>query len=258
MTKRFLRILAVAVMAGLGVSPLTTLADGHVFDPFEPPAEGKGSVYGNVTARPHKDYVRKAVDRASKNIIVEDPELYGASADGKIVYNDTMVNYELVDVYAILLNPAAKPGKVHEVEAETDEGLAPQALAVAKGDVIRIENDTPKPLTFFLVDINGDAIQELPTLAPGATADMTVELAGDLELSTDEDERLKAAVLSREGLQSRRIRSGSTYDFRDMPPGEYDLLFWFWRLGALNQKVTIVAGEHTRVNGVLSVDTIVR
>ena len=65
-------------------------------------------------------------------------------------------------------------------------------------------------------------------------------------------------MLSREGLQSRRIRSGSTYDFRDMPPGEYDLLFWFWRLGALNQKVTIVAGEHTRVNGVLSVDTIVR
>ena len=113
-------------------------------------------------------------------------------------------------------------------------------------------------MTFFLADIDGDDIQDLPSLAPGATADMTVELVGDLELATDEDERLSVAVLSRVGLQSQRIRSGSGYNFLDMPPGEYDLLFWFWRLGFLSQKVTIVAGKRTRVNGVLSVDTIVR
>ena len=258
MTKRFLRVLAVAVITGLGASPLTIQADGHVFDPYEPPAEGKGSVYGNVTARPHKDYVRKAVDRASKNIIVEDPELYGASADGKIVYNDTMVNYELVDVYAILLNPAAKPGKVHEVEAEGDEDQKPRALAVAFGDIIRIKNATSKPLTYFLADINGDSIQEISLLPPGGSADMTVELVGDLELTTDEDDSLITAVLSREGLQSQRVRSGSTYAFPNINPGEYDLLFWFWRLGILKRKVTVEAGEHTDVDGVLSVDTVVR
>ena len=258
MTKRFLHVLAVAVITGLGASPLTIQADGHVFDPYEPPAEGKGSVYGNVTARPHKDYVRKAEDRASKNTIVEDPELYGASADGKIVYNDTMVNYELVDVYAILLNPAAKPGKVHEVEAEGDEDQKPRALAVAFGDIIRIKNATSKPLTYFLADINGDSIQEIPLLPPGGSADMTVELVGDLELTTDEDDSLITAVLSREGLQSQRVRSGSTYAFPNMNPGEYDLLFWFWRLGILKRKVTVEAGEHTDVDGVLSVDTVVR
>ena len=258
MTKRFLRVLAAAVITGLWVLPVPVLADGHVFDTDVPPPEGKGSVYGKVTARPHKAYVKKAKEQPPQESFGGGPESYAGSVDGKVVYNDTMVNYEFIDVYAIVLNPAAKPGKVHEVEAEGDEGLTPRALAVAKGDVIRIENNTSKPLTFFLADINSDAIQELPTLAPGATAGMTVELTGDLELTTDEDERLITAVLSRQGLQSQRMRSGSSYAFRNMNPGEYDLLFWFWRLGTLNQKVTIVAGEHTRVNGILSVDTIVR
>ena len=247
-------------MTGLWALPVPLLAADHSAAPKAPRlAEGMGSVYGDVTARPHKDYLKKAKEQARDTTpSSSDDGKYATSADGSIVYNDTMVNYERIDIYAILLNPAAKPGRVHEVEAENDGGLAPPALAVAKGDVIRIENGTSKPLTFFLADINGDAIQDLPELAPGATADMTVELVGDLELTTDEDERLSVAVLSREGLQSQRIQSGSSYDFFDMPPGEYDLLFWFWRLGSLSQRVTIVAGEHTRVDGVLSVDTIVR
>ena len=256
--KYFCRVLAVAVMTGLWALPVPVSAADHSDAPTVPRlAEGMGSVYGDLTARPHKDYLKKAKERAQDAPSSSDGK-YSVSADGSIVYNDTMVNYERIDIYAILLNPAFKPGGVHEVQAENDGGLAPPALAVAKGDVIRIENGTSKPLTFFLADINGDAIQDLPELAPGATADMTVALVGDLELTTDEDERLSAAVLSREGLQSQRIQSGSSYDFFDMPPGEYDLLFWFWRLGSLSQRVTIVAGERTRVDGVLSVDTIVR
>ena len=238
--------------------PVAALAADHSDAPKVPRlAEGTGSVYGDVTARPHKEYRKKAKEMA-RNAPSSSDGKYATSADGRISYNDTMVNYRRIDVYAILLNPAAEPGRVHAVEAENDGGLAPPALAVAKGDVIRIENNSSIPLTFFLADIDGDDIQDLPSLAPGATADMTVELVGDLELTTDEDERLSVAVLSREGLQSQRIRSGSSYDFFDMPPGEYDLLFWFWRLGSLSQRVTIVAGERTRVDGVLSVDTIVR
>tara|TARA_B100000315_G_scaffold246224_1_gene273275 strand:+ start:484 stop:873 length:390 start_codon:yes stop_codon:yes gene_type:complete len=129
---------------------------------------------------------------------------------------------------------------------------------VAKGDTIRITNGTSKPLTFFLADINGDGIQEILLLPPGNSADMMVELVGDLELTTDEDDKLITAVLSREGLQSRRVRSGSLYTFRNMKPGEYGLMFWFWRLGYLKRKVTIEADDHTNVNGILSVDTIVR
>ena len=45
------------MIAGLLALPVAVLADGHGFDPDEPPPEGKGSVYGTVTARPHKDYV---------------------------------------------------------------------------------------------------------------------------------------------------------------------------------------------------------
>ena len=257
MMKQVFGILAAAMIAGLLTLPVAVLADGHGFDPDEPPPEGKGSVYGTVTARPHKDYVKKAKELGSKEDY-DDNDPYAGSADGKVIYNDTMVNYDFADVYAILLNPAAKPGKVHEVEAEGDEDQKPRALAVAFGDIIRIKNATSKPLTYFLADINGDSIQEIPLLPPGGSADMTVELVGDLELTTDEEDSLITAVLSREGLQSQRVRSGSTYAFPNMNPGEYDLLFWFWRLGILKRKVTVEAWEHTDVDGVLSVDTVVR
>ena len=97
------------MIAGLLALPVAVLADGHGFDPDEPPPEGKGSVYGTVTARPHKDYVKKAKELGSKEDY-DDNDPYAGSADGKVVYNDTMVNYDFADVYAILLNPAAKPG----------------------------------------------------------------------------------------------------------------------------------------------------
>ncbi|MBL6947191.1 MAG: hypothetical protein ISR51_00805 [Rhodospirillales bacterium] len=251
---RIVSVVALTVVWGLSAA---ALGDSHVFDPFVPPADGKGSIYGKVTARPHKDYIKKATKKKPGMVYQEGAESYGASADGKVAYNDTMVNYDFVAVYAILLDPAWKPGKVHEVEATADEELQPRSIAVAKGDVIHIENATSKPLTFFLADINSDAIQELPVLASGDNADMVVELTGDLELAAEEDDRLIAAVLSRKNLRSQRVRSGSSYAFRNINPGDYEVMFWFWRLGHLIENVTVVADEHSQVNGVLSVDTVV-
>lgn len=247
-------------MAGMWALPVAVLAGGCAAPKQQRLAEGTGAVVGEIKARPHKDYLKKAKDKAQDSGLNEgNADSYGSfSSSGKIVYNETMVNYGRIEVYAILLNPAAEPGNRHEVKAKKDGGLHPEALAVAKDDIIHIKNESTQPLTFFLADINGGDIQDVPELAPGDSADMTVELVGDLELATDEDERLSVAVLSREGLQSRRIQSGSSYKFLDVPPGEYDLLFWYWRLGSLNQKVTIVEGQRTQVDGVLSVDTIVR
>ena len=259
--KKYLcRAFAAVIMAGMWALPVAVLAGGCAAPKQQRLAEGTGAVVGEIKARPHKDYLTKAKDKAQDSGLNEgNAGSYGSfSSRGKIVYNETMVNYGRIEVYAILLNPAAEPGNRHEVKAKKDGGLHPEALAVAKGDIIHIKNESTQPLTFFLADINGGDIQDVPELAPGDSADMTVELVGDLELATDEDERLSVAVLSREGLQSRRIQSGSSYEFLDVPPGEYDLLFWYWRLGSLNQKVTIVEGQRTQVDGVLSVDTIVR
>lgn len=259
--KKYLcRAFAAVIMAGMWALPVAVLAGGCAAPKQQRLAEGTGAVVGEIKARPHKDYLKKAKDKAQDSGLNEgNADSYGSfSSSGKIVYNETMVNYGRIEVYAILLNPAAEPGNRHEVKAKKDGGLHPEALAVAKGDIIHIKNESTQPLTFFLADINGGDIQDVPELAPGDSADMTVELVGDLELATDEDERLSVAVLSREGLQSRRIQSGSSYEFLDVPPGEYDLLFWYWRLGSLNQKVTIVEGQRTQVDGVLSVDTIVR
>ncbi len=125
MKRQFFGCLAAAMITVSLPLPVAVLADGHVFDPDEPPPEGMGSVYGNVTARPHKDYVKKAKEQAPKEDYSDGLDNYSSSPEGKVVYNDSMVNYELADVYAILLNPAAKASKAHEVEAKDDEGLTP-------------------------------------------------------------------------------------------------------------------------------------
>ncbi len=250
MTKGPLNLLAVMLLVGWvtvpSLIPPAALAEDHIFDPDQDPADGKGTVYGEVTARPHKDYVKKAQEMA-KNAGPGEVDQYGnpIPTDGKLNFDEKMVNYNLAKVFAILVNPAAKPDEEeHEVEVEEDEGMTPRALAVAKGDVIEIENDSGKPLTFFLADTNSDAIQELPVIPAGDSAEIKVELVGDLVLTTDEDERFTTAVLSREGLRSQKVRSGSLYTFRDLDPGQYELLFWYWRLGYLKKTITIEADKN--------------
>lgn len=260
MKMTFFRLLVVAVVLGWTWAPSPVSATSHIFNPKTPPAEGKGTVYGKTYIRPHKDYVKKAEELA-KNAPPGAVDQYGTPIryDGKLNFNEKMVNYNLIKIFTILVNPAAKlDEEEHEVEVEEDEGIKPKALAVNKGDVIEIENDSGKDLTFFLADTNSDDIQEFPTIKSGDDAELKVELVGDLVLTTDEDERLSMVVLSRQGLLSRKARGGNLYTFRDLDPGQYELLFWYWRLGYLKKSITIEAGKNLKVNGTLSVDTLVK
>ena len=251
----------VAVMAmGWGAAPTEALAGSHVFDADQSPADGKGTVYGKLYIRPHKDYVKKAMEKA-KNAPPGKVDQYGnpEGGVGGLQFGGPLLNYNQAKVFAILVNPAAKlDEEEHEVEVDEDDGIKPQALAVNKGDVIEIENDSGKALTFFLADTNSDDIQEFPTIPSGDDAELKVELIGDLELIADEDERYTVAVLSRQGLRSHGERGGGLFTFRDMELGQYELLFWFWRLGYLKKTITVEAGKNLEVNGILSVDTVVK
>ncbi|MDA1090032.1 MAG: hypothetical protein O3A85_06950 [Proteobacteria bacterium] len=259
MTRNLLGFLVVLLLMNWGAASSQALADSHIFDPDQPPADGMGTVYGKLQIRPHKDYVKKAKEKA-KNAGPGAVDQYGTPLrdDGKLSFSEKMVNYNLIKVFTILLNPAAKlDAEEYEVVVEED-GMKPGALAVNKGDVIEIENDSGKDLTFFLADTNSNDIQEFPLIKSGDSAKIKVELVGDLELTADEDERFTASVLSRQGLQSRKARSGNLYSFRNLAPGQYDLLFWYWRLGYLKKTIIIEAGKNLEINGTLSVDTVVK
>jgi hypothetical protein len=209
--------------------------------------QGKGSVYGTLTAQSHSKIIEKAKEGKDHDY----------ASGGSIIFNKDMVNYRnLKDLYACLIDPTYKGGKKINVTA-TAEGLSPRSLALSPGDIVSINNSTDRSLTFFLADM-GDAFQDLGQVSPGQTKPFTIKIQGNLELGTDEDERIKTIVLSQSGLRSIRVASGQAYSFEKLEPGSYNMIFWFWRLGKINKQVQINPGQNTIVHETLSVNTVMR
>jgi hypothetical protein len=210
---------------------------------------GKGAVYGTVSAASHKSIIEKA----AQNVDAE------YSEDGKIVYSKLMVNYnQLQELYVCLIDPTYNGGKEHLLVA-VDGGMSLRSIALAPGDKLRIRNNTPQTQNFFIAEVSGDeeGFQGIPPLRPGEEGVYTVDLEGDLELGSDDNEQLLTSIISKKGLMGRRFSSGAPYSFELLEPGQYDLIFWYWRLGLIQRQVDIRAGKNVQVNETLSVDRMV-
>lgn len=207
---------------------------------------GKSAVYGVVKTESHKDLVAKA----AKNIDVE------YSMGGEIVYNKHMVNYNKIDeIYVCLIDPNFSGGNEHSLVA-SNSGFSLRSLALAPGDKLRIKNKTPRTQNFFIADL-GDGFQMFPPIEPGKEGSITVNLKGEIELGSEEDDRLIVSILSRSGLISRRISSGQSYAFERLEPNAYGIIFWFWRLGYIEKRFVAEPGKNLRMNQALSVDRII-
>jgi hypothetical protein len=216
-------------------------------------AAHKGAVYGVLSADAHSAFKKKHWNGAGTD------SDYGSNSGGGIVYKDNMVDYAKLDeLYVGLIQPGSTPQR-HEITANPG-GMSPRSLALASGDVIHIQNNTAHGQQFFITAASdsGDGIQSFPALAAGTAADYTVALEGNLELLSEDDENLKTALLSQKNLLGRRVSSGDYYRFENLDPGNYRLIFWYWRLGKIQQTIRINAGENTRVDKTLSVDSVMR
>jgi hypothetical protein len=213
-------------------------------------AGDRSAVYGVVVARAHSEVLEKWA-QASNNP-------YESTPGGAVRGPAEAIDYgSLTGIYVGLVDPAFSGGAIHDI-AFSKAGAKPESLAVAVGDVIRVRNDTAGPVTFFLAATEGEAIQDIPVLPAGRAATIRVRLEGLLELGVDEDERLVAPVLARRGLRTSKVVSGGNYVFNNLEPGEYEMTFWYWRLGSLERSVKLVAGRASRVDEVLAVDRTVR
>jgi hypothetical protein len=210
----------------------------------------ESAVYGTVTARAHKALLAKW-ERTE-----EGP--YGAAQGMVVDLPDGAIDYgRLSGIHVGLIDAGYAGGTTHDVSI-SDVGARPDSLAVAVGDVIRVRNATAGSLTAFLAATEGEGFQELSTIAPGAAAQVRVEIEGLLELGVDENDRVAVPVMSRRGLRSVRVESGGNYVFNRLAPGAYRMTFWYWRLGSVERSVKLAAGTATRVDEVLSVDRTVR
>ena len=79
-----------------------------------------------------------------------------------------------------------------------------------------------------------------------------------LELLSENDANLKASLFARKNMLVKRLKNGETYQFENLNPGQYTLIFWYWRLGKIEQKIDVKAGESVRIDKTLSVDSIMR
>ncbi len=236
---RFIRTVFVAlVIAGMSASQSFAAEDG--------------AIYGTVKAMGHKDVLAKWSAQTTEKS--NDSLGYGDASNlpaGAIDYSN------LSGIYAILDDPNYKGGRFHEVRIEPD-GSWPSALAVAVGDKLHVNNETENDITVYLAGDGDDDIQELPVIEAGRSETLVVELSGQLELGVDEIESVSVPVVSGRGWRTQRLSSGDDYEFDDIKPGDYSLVFWFWRLGSITQKVTVGAGKRIKMDQILSVDRIVK
>ncbi len=210
----------------------------------------KGAVYGVLTAQANSAFREKYRQSDTSSV-------YGTEKETGIVYQDDMLNYPALDELYVGLVGQALSSQQYTVHV-TAEGMSPRSQALAVGDVLRVYNDTGREQSFFITQTpdNGDGIQSFPALAAGSSANYPVLLAGTLELLSENDVNLKTSLLSRKNMAVKRLKNGETYQFENLNPGQYELIFWYWRLGKIAQKIEVKAGESVRVDKSLSVDSI--
>jgi hypothetical protein len=234
--KRFLLLVLGALLWGCATGPEIV--------------KGKGNIYGQVDARPHKEFLAKAHSGAPDNYMFR-----GAS---KITFTPEMVNYDALDeIYVGLIHPDHTDPAEHGLTINNDRPSL-RSLLVGQGDVLKVRNNSTRTLSFYLIDPASDDIQEYPALRPGQTAGLPVDLEGSLELGADEDDALVVNILSVKNLVSRQMSSGGLYEFTGLVPGTYDVLFWFWRLGKIERRVEVQSDTNYRIDETLSVDRIIR
>ncbi|MFI3154659.1 MAG: hypothetical protein QX199_00740 [Methylococcaceae bacterium] len=214
--------------------------------------KGKGGVYGVLSADAHPAFNKKLESELGSNSI------YGEMKATGNKYQDNMVNYAKLDELYVGLIQTNIPSRQHQLTA-TAEGMSQQSIALALGDTIQLHNHTHRSQNFFVAETSatGAAIQTFPGLAAGASASYKIELEGDLELLSEDDETLKTAIFSKKDMLAKRVSSGDSYQFDNLDPGSYQLIFWYWRLGKIRQTVQIKAEENTRVDKTLTVDSVI-
>ena len=212
--------------------------------------KGKGNIFGQVDARPHKEFLAKAQNTETGEYMV-----HGAD---KITFTPEMVNYDALDeIYVGLIHPDPIDPAKHVLTIANDHPSL-RSILVGQGDVLKVRNDSARTLSFYLIDPASDDIQEYPALRTGQTAELPVNLEGSLELGADEDDALVVNILSVKNLVSRQVKSGGLYEFTRLDPGTYDVLFWFWRLGRIERRVVVQPDTNNRIDETLSVDRIIR
>jgi len=209
----------------------------------------KGAVYGVFSADAHPDFKKKILNDSKSS------SRYVKKGKKGINYQDNMVDYSnLKELYVGLISTDYKPQQ-HSLFANPEQML-PGSLALSIGDRLHIHNNTSSTQNFFISEIGGEGFQSFPELKAGQNAHFTLELVGDLELLSEDNDKLKTILFSKKNMLTKQLHSGQGYQFENLNPGIYQLIFWYWRLGKIEQSIIIKAEKNLNIDKTLTVESV--
>lgn len=213
---------------------------------------GRGAVYGVVSAGLHPDLKNNRQSGTSAT------DTYMDDAGGGIYYQGNMIDYSrLKEIYVGLISADYRP-QLHQVYVEPN-GIYPYSLALSPNDTLHIHNNTAIPLNFYITGLaDKQGFQSFPELKAGQAAFFKLKLEGRLGLLAEEDEKLKLHLLAKENMLSQKLSSGQDYRFERLKPGDYQLIFWYWRLGEIREDIHIKAQENISIDKTLTVDSVMQ
>jgi len=206
----------------------------------------KGAVFGTVSTEAHIEFKQKI---ANKNTAETN---YSTDENG-IEHHPDRVNYQHLDELYVGLIVPDYTSQTHNITVSSDQ-LNPHSLALSIGDTLHITNQNTSTQYLFISEINAEGFQAIPDLKAGQSIDVRLTLEGDLELLSEDNHKLKSILFSKKNMLTKKFSSGQRYQFENLTPNHYQLIFWYWRLGKITQTIKIDAQKNTRVDKTLSVN----
>jgi hypothetical protein len=170
------------------------------------------------------------------------------------------VDYSALSDIVVWLEPldnpvgasAASPSAVIEVDpGKPAHGVT---AAVGVGQQIVFRNRGGSPADIYSVS-DGNQF-DLGNLAPGASANYTVEQSGLIEVLTSAVDDPIAIVYAAPSPWFALTQAGRTVDFGDLPPGQYRIVSWHPRLPGQQTTVNLSPGQTIAASIKVSVNSL--
>lgn len=204
------------------------------------------SIYGTISTQSHKQVIEK------KRNTLQDLSPYNSM----LTESGELIDYKHLKDLFVCLSPAVKTTPKKHLLKMSRDGFEIASLAFNSRDKIEIENHSKQERNLFVTD-SSEGFQDLGRLEPGDSKRYAINLTGVLMLGFDEDEREVVHLnVIKNGLCLKK-RSGDSYQFESLTPGDYRLHFWYWRLGEQQHAIHLKPKQNRRVDQILSVDRLI-
>jgi len=239
---------------------MATLASCASAPSLPDPQPGKGQIVVKLKATP-----KEGVTGPKKERVQDDYATSHDSVEGGKQFQ--RVKYDAIADTVVLCSGGTGPRSASLVAGKDSLDHSQLALSLGTGTepgTVSITNERASALTFVAVPREDDVVGVKSgggesarivdlTVAPGATAKLSLAVAAIYDVTCDEDEKLACVVYVTNG--GAWIGTTKEWAFFDgLAPGEYDLIVYGPRLPVVRATAKVSAGQRSETQAELTVN----